>query len=176
MTIRSGRAADLEALNALYNHYVGVSAATFDTAPRSLSWRHRWFEQFADDGAYRLVVADLDGAPGGFAYSSRLRSRPAYDISVETTVYVRHDALGLGIGRQLYAALFGALAGQPLHRAYAAVTLPNPASEALHEACGFRVAGTFDEVGYKFGRYWSVRWYEKPLDQPQSRPRDAGAA
>jgi phosphinothricin acetyltransferase len=79
------------------------------------------------------------------------------------TVYVHHDALGLGVGARMYERLFELLAGEPIHRAYAGITLPNPASLALHQRFGFRDLGTYDEVGHKFGQYWSVHWLEKPL-------------
>lgn len=49
------------------------------------------------------------------------------------------------------------------HRAYAGIALPNPASVALHEKLDFTQAGIFREVGYKFGRYCDVAWYERDL-------------
>jgi phosphinothricin acetyltransferase len=67
------------------------------------------------------------------------------------------------VGSALYRALFEQLATEDLHRAYAGVALPNDASVALHERFGFRAIGTTGEVGRKFGRYWDVRWFERPL-------------
>ncbi|CAM5301397.1 N-acetyltransferase OS=Streptomyces tendae OX=1932 GN=GUR47_27290 PE=4 SV=1 [Streptomyces tendae] len=99
----------------------------------------------------------------GYATSSPYRAKPAYATSVETTVYVAPGAGGRGIGSLLYASLFDALAGEDLHRAYAAVAQPNEASARLHARFGFRHVGTYREVGRKFGRYWDVAWYEKPL-------------
>ncbi len=99
----------------------------------------------------------------GFAYSGPVRPRRAYETSIETTVYVQHDALGRGIGATLYDALFDALAGEDIHRAYAGITQPNDASVALHERFGFVRAGIYTEQGRKFGRYWDVAWFEKRL-------------
>jgi phosphinothricin acetyltransferase len=78
-------------------------------------------------------------------------------------VYCAAEATGRGVGSSLYTALFAALADEDVHRAYAGVALPNDASIALHERHGFRVIGTYAEVGRKFGRYWDVRWFERPL-------------
>ena len=50
-----------------------------------------------------------------------------------------------------------------VHRAYGGVALPNPASVTLHERLGFKLVGTFREVGFKFGKYWNVSWFEKDL-------------
>src|SRR5206468_12363985 len=99
----------------------------------------------------------------GYASSSPVRPRRAYETSIETTCYVAHDALGRGIGSELYAALFDAIAGEDLHRAYAGITMPTPASAALHVRFGFRRAGLYTQQGRKFDRYWDVAWFEKPL-------------
>ena len=99
----------------------------------------------------------------GYACSSVFRPKAAYASTVETTIYLAPEARGQGLGRRLYQALFQELESEGLHRACAGVTVPNPASEALHLALGFREAGLFGEVGRKFGRYWDVKWFEKAL-------------
>ncbi|MFN2589723.1 MAG: N-acetyltransferase family protein [Actinomycetota bacterium] len=81
----------------------------------------------------------------------------------QTSVYVRPDAIGRGVGRRLYSALFDALENEPLHRAFAGVALPNEPSLRMHRSFGFRQIGTFTEVGWKLGRYWDVTWLEKAL-------------
>jgi phosphinothricin acetyltransferase len=111
-----------------------------------------------------MVAADADSQRIlGYATSSPYRPKPAYSTSVEATVYVAPDAGRRGIGTLLYKALFAALAGEDVHRAYAGIAQPNEASVRLHERFGFRHAGTYTEVGRKFGRYWDVAWYEKEL-------------
>ncbi|GAB3593211.1 GNAT family N-acetyltransferase [Angustibacter peucedani] len=163
VTVRPGVLDDLPALTAIYNHYVETSNATFDVAPFSVEQRRTWFDHYSPSGRHRLLVAERSGEVVGYATSSPLRPKPAYDTSVETTIYCREDVVGLGLGRQLYDALLTALDGEDLHRAYAGIALPNDASVALHEAMGFTVLGTYREVGRKFGRYWDVRWFERSL-------------
>lgn len=160
--LRAGRVEDLPALVAIYNAYVGT-AITFDVEPFSVETRRPWFEQFAPRGRHRLIVAADAGEPLGYACSARLRPRAAYDPSVETSIYLAPQRTGRGLGLRLYEALFEALAGEDVHRAYAAITLPNPASLALHERLGFERVGLMREVGFKLGRFWDVVWYEKPL-------------
>ena len=162
--IRPARATDLPALTDIYNHYVRETPTTFDTEPFSVEARRAWFDQFDDTGLYRLVVAENAEGVVGYAGSVSFRPKPAYRTSVETSVYLRPEAHGHGLGSRLYAALFEALRGAGLHRAYAGVTLPNPASIALHTSFGFTEIGTYREVGYKLGRYWDVAWFEKGLD------------
>jgi phosphinothricin acetyltransferase len=163
--VRPGVEDDLPALTALYNHYVRETAITFDTAIFTPEERRPWLLSHPEDGPYRLMVA-ADRNTGrilGYVTSSPFRPKPAYTTSVETTVYVAPDAGRRGIGTLLYGALFAALSGEDLHRAYAGIAQPNEASARLHERLGFRHVGTYREVGRKFGRYWDVAWYEKEL-------------
>ena len=150
-------------LNRIYNYYVLESSATFDLEPWSGERRREWFEAFGSTGPRQAFVALADGEVVGYAYSACHRSRPAYRTSVETSVYLHPEWHRHGIGTRLYQALFDALASEDLHRAYAGIALPNQGSIALHERFGFRQVGTYDEVGRKFERYWSVLWMEKEL-------------
>ncbi|MEW2247038.1 N-acetyltransferase family protein [Streptomyces sp. NPDC006975] len=163
--VRPGVEADLEALTDLYNHYVRETPITFDTAVFTPEERRSWLLSHPEDGPYRLkVAADADTQEIlGYATSSPYRAKPAYSTSVETTVYVAPGAGGRGVGTLLYEALFAALAGEDLHRAYAGIAQPNEPSVRLHERFGFRHVGTYREVGRKFGRWWDVAWYEKEL-------------
>jgi phosphinothricin acetyltransferase len=159
--VRPALLADLPALTALYNHYIVHTPITFDVKTYEPEQRRPWFDDHAAAGRYRLLVADDRGDVVGYASTSRWRPKPAYDTTVESSVYVRHDAVGRGIGRQLYDALFDAIADEHVHAIVAGVALPNAASIALHERVGFRQVGVFREVGLKFGRFWDVCWLQK---------------
>ncbi len=154
---------DVPAMMAIYNHYVETSHATFDIDPVSLENRLAWFGGYGESGPFRLVVAEQDGQVIGYAGSGKFREKPAYVTSVEMTVYVDPDARGQGVGAQMYRRLFALLEDEPIHRAYAGITLPNPASLALHRQFGFRDIGLYDEVGFKLGMYWSVLWLARPM-------------
>jgi len=95
--------------------------------------------------------------------SSKLRPKPGYLTSIETTVYVDASGLGRGVGRALYASLLRAVSGEDLRKAFAGIALPNEASIALHRAFGYTSLGIFREAGRKYGRYWDVEWFERPL-------------
>jgi phosphinothricin acetyltransferase len=163
LEIRTAVETDVVALTDIYNHYVGSSGATFDTEELTVEARRHWLGHYRGTGPYRLLVAVDGGQALGYATSSRFRDRPAYDTSVETSVYVHPQSCGRGIGSSLYTRLFQLLEREDLHRAYAGIALPNDASQALHERFGFRPVGTYSEVGRKFGRFWDVLWMEKPL-------------
>ena len=161
--VRGGRESDVPAITDIYNHYVANTTVTFDVEPWLVDQRRFWFRQFAPVGRHQIVVAERAGAVLGYAYSTVFRGRAAYDRTVETTVYVHKDAHRLGIGTALYADLFRRLGSADVHRAVACIALPNDASVALLEHLGFASRGVVEEVGYKFGRYWNIGWYVKPL-------------
>jgi phosphinothricin acetyltransferase len=162
--VRAAIPGDLPALTAIYNHYIVNTTVTFDLNPFEPEERRAWFEDHATSGRHRLLVAAApDGAVLGYTTTSRWRPKAAYDTTVESSVYCHPGAVGQGIGRQLYAALFDALAGEDVHRIVAGIGQPNPASVALHERFGFRRVGVFSSVGRKFGNYWDVAWFERAL-------------
>ena len=86
--------------------------------------------------------------------------RASYRFTVETTVYVAEAHLGKGLGADLYAPLLEELRGGEFHCAVAGIALPNPASIALHERFGFEKVAEFQSVGYKFGDWIDVGYWE----------------
>lgn len=161
--IRHARLEDIPQITEIYNYYVEHTKITFDLEPRSIDDRTEWFHQFADAGPYRLLVADVNGVIGGYASSLRVRPKPAYMRSVETSIYVHPQQKGQGLGKALYAKLFEFLGNEEVHRAYGVIAVPNEDSVALHKAFGFKHVGTLTEAGYKFGDYVDVEWYEKVM-------------
>ncbi|MFZ1029650.1 MAG: N-acetyltransferase family protein [Limnoraphis robusta] len=164
IVIRFSQPSDIFQLTEIYNHYILNTAITFDLKLFTVERRsEEWFEHYSDIGRYRLFVAEVEGLVVGYATSSLFRPKAAYETSVETSVYVHPKAIRKGIGTLLYRRLFQALKTEDVHRAYAGITLPNPASIALHKKFGFKSVGVFREVGRKFDRYWDVEWFEKCL-------------
>jgi phosphinothricin acetyltransferase len=164
MHIRDASADDLPRLLEIYNHYVEHTHITFDTESVSLEARRVWLESFRPEGPHRLFVAELEGRVAGYASSHTFRVKPAYARSVEASIYLDPDARGVGCGSALYSRLLGTLEGESgVHRVYGGVALPNEASIALHQRFGFKSVGTYTEVGFKFGRYWDVAWFERAV-------------
>jgi len=159
--IRPAERRDLPRLTEIYNYYVLNTSVTFDVEPYTVERREAWFSQFGLTGRHRLLVAEIAGVVVGYAGSTRFRPKPAYDTTAETTIYCAPDAVGKGIGRKLYTALFETLKDEDLHRFVAGYALPNPATAAIHKHFGFTVVGVFHENGRKFGKYWDVCWSER---------------
>ncbi|HEY1710607.1 MAG TPA: GNAT family N-acetyltransferase [Rhizomicrobium sp.] len=164
--IRRAEPGDLPALLAIYNHYIATTPVTFDIELRTMVQRREWLDTFQPTGRYQCFVAVEGGRPIGWASSGKYKEKAAYATSVETSIYLDPAAHGKGLGRALYQTLIDALQGEDIHRLYAAITEPNPASVALHRAFSFRHLGTQIEVGWKFGKFWDVALYERPLAKP----------
>jgi phosphinothricin acetyltransferase len=164
LTIRPATLNDLPSLTAIHNYYVINTHVTFDVQPFDPEQRRSWFNTHSDGGRYRLLVAD-DAEEGvlGYACTGRFRTKDAYDTTVEASVACRPDTTGRGLGKLLYAALFEAIGDQDINRIVAGIAQPNLPSNNLHQHFGFKVIGTFTQVGRKFDKYWDVLWMERPL-------------
>ncbi len=148
----------------IYRAVVESSAATFDLdAPDARDWQAALAKSDPARGHFLLAALDGHGRVAGYAKSALFRAKAAYSTTCETSVYVAEDARGTGVGRALYAELIPLLERSPLRLAVAGLAEPNPASTALHEAFGFRRVGTFEGVGFKFGRPWDVTWWQRSL-------------
>ena len=159
--VRTANVDDLDVVAAIYAEQVRHGISTFDLEPPSVDyWEQRLDSTEAGD---HLLVAEHDAEVLGFAYSSSYRSRPGYRLTRETSVYLAEQARGRGLGRLLYDALVPRLHADGMHVALALVALPNPASVALHEVCGFEHLGTMHEVGRKFDRWIDTAWYQLTL-------------
>lgn len=152
----------LPAFEAIYGRAALKTPATFDLEPRPLTWWEGVLEA-ADPAVGNHLLAAVDGdRVVGFAKSGPFRDKAAYVTTRETTLYLDDQHRGQGIGTALYAELLARLDRSGVLLATAGVTQPNEASNALHRAHGFTEVGIFEGVGVKFGRPWSVLWYQRP--------------
>ncbi len=159
--IRSATPADAQAICDIYNPYVEHSVISFEETPidaatmaqriADIRQRHPWY------------VAEEAGRILGYAYAGPWRPRVAYRHAVETSVYLAADATGRGLGRALYAAVLDELPRNGFRCAMGGIALPNDASVALHEAMGFVKVAHFRDVGFKFGRWIDVGYWQRML-------------
>jgi L-amino acid N-acyltransferase YncA len=168
MLIREARSGDAAGLLAIYGPVVRETAISFEVAVPSLEEMRRRIDETLPRMPWLVVVAGDDVA--GYAYAGPHRTRAAYQWSVDVSVYVHPRHHRAGVGRALYSALLDLLVLQGYCRAYAGITLPNPASVGLHEALGFRPVGVYSGVGFKVGAWHDVGWWQRPLGAPPPHP------
>jgi L-amino acid N-acyltransferase YncA len=169
VNIRSATLHDADAFAEIYAPIVLETAISFEwTPPTADDFRAR----IAKVGAkYPWLVAEDDNAHvAGFVYASSHRDPPSYQWSVNTSVFIRADARGQGVGTALYEELHRQLVERGYYRAYAGIALPNLGSVALHESVGYRLLGIYEKVGFKFGQWRDVGWWQKELQPCVGEP------
>lgn len=168
ISIRLARVSDVEALYALYVPYVQQTAVTFELVPPTLdSFAQRVTNTLE---RYPYIVAEHEGEILGYAYASAFRPRHAYLHAAETSIYIRMDYKGNGLGRRLYTALAQLLQAQNVYTMEACIAyceqgdefVPQ-ASRIFHEKMGFTLVGRFNKCGRKFDRWYDMIWMEKVL-------------
>ncbi|HET9720391.1 MAG TPA: GNAT family N-acetyltransferase [Solirubrobacteraceae bacterium] len=153
---------------AVYAPFVEHTTVSFEeTAPGPEELARR-IQRLSTSHAF--LVAEDDGGVAGFAYGAPHRERPAYRWSTEVSLYIDPRFQRRGIGRALYGQLLPLLAQRGMRTALAGVTLPNPASVALHESCGFEPIGVYRRVGYKLGQWLDVGWWGLRLTESDGPP------
>lgn len=114
---------------------------------------------------YPWLICEVNDNIVGYAYASQFNGRAAYDWSVDFSIYIKPEYHKKKIGKALYTALSQLLRLQGYCNAYAGVTLPNIKSESLHESFGFKPVGVYHNVGFKFGNWYDVKWFELEIQE-----------
>ena len=160
--IRDATEDDAPAIAEIYNHYIRNTVITFEEVETTAEDIQNRIIKIKQAG-YSWLVAIENETVIGYAYASRWRERSAYDHSVEASVYLSSDFTSKGWGTQLYAALFDALRQKSVHVVIGGIALPNKVSVALHEKFGMEKVAHFKEVGFKFGRWVDVGYWQIKL-------------
>ncbi len=161
MPIRDVRATDAPRIAAIYNHYVRETIVTFEEAPVTDAEMARRIAETT--AGYPWLVWEDAGTVAAYACASSWKRRSAYRFAAESTIYTAPEATRRGIGSQLYLALIARMRAVGLDGRAHELWNANPASVALHEKLGFVPIGRFREVGFKFGRWVDVGYWELTL-------------
>ena len=161
MEIRLATPADAIAIQAIYAPVVSSTPISFELEPPTVEEMAARIT--AVQPAYPWLVLTDGRAVVGYAYGRQLQARGAYQWSVETSVYMDAGRRRAGLGGALYRSLLEVLVCQGYRQALAGIALPNPASIRLHEACGFRLTGVQERLGWKLGAWHDVGWFQREL-------------
>jgi L-amino acid N-acyltransferase YncA len=167
-------ARDAAACAAVYKPYVTDTVISFELTPPDAGEFAERIERITR--THPWLVAELDGDTIGFAYGSPHRERAAYRWAADVSVYLAARAQRRGIGRALYESLFELLEQQGFRTLCAGITLPNEASVALHEVLGFAPVGIYRNIGFKFGAWHDVGWWQRQLLPPVQTPPEPTSA
>jgi phosphinothricin acetyltransferase len=163
MLIRPAEPRDIPAVTRIYAHAVRYGTASFELDPPDEAEMGRRCRALVD-GGYPYLVAENDDEVAGYAYAGPYRARPAYRFTVEDSVYIAPDRQRRGVGRALLDRLLVESEARGFRQMIAVIgdSAQTPSIE-LHRAAGFRLVGTFEAVGFKFGRWFDSVLMQKPL-------------
>ena len=162
--IREASNEDSAEIASIYNFYVAHTSVTFEEEPVSPAQFAQRIEAVLDNGLPWLVSAE-NRTITGYAYATTFKPRTAYRFSVESTIYVAPHSQGKGLGVALYEALLQKLNQAGIRNVIDCITLPNPASVALYEKINTQKVGHFPAVGFKFGQWLDVGYWQLQLSQ-----------
>jgi L-amino acid N-acyltransferase YncA len=153
ISIRPATPTDIPAITRIYEHAVKYGTASFELEAPDEAEMARRMRALVDDG-YPYIAAEIDGALAGYAYAGPYRPRRAYRFSVEDSIYIDPGAQRRGVGRALLENLIDECERRGFRQMVAVIgdSAQTPSIE-LHRAAGFRMIGTIENVGYKFGRW-----------------------
>jgi L-amino acid N-acyltransferase YncA len=160
--VRDATVTDASDIAAIYAHHVLHGTASFETVPPTMDF---WTAKLTDVLArqWPFIVATDNQKLLGYAYATQFRDRAAYARTCENSIYVRHDAIGRGIGLQLMTALIDRVETAGFREVIAVIGGGEPASIALHAKVGFRHAGRMERVGCKFGRLLDTVYMQRSI-------------
>ena len=169
--MREARPEDAEDLLGIYKPYVESTAITFEyEVPTQEEFQSRIVNTLKRY-PYLLAVDEKDEIVG-YAYASAFKTRKAYEWSVETSIYIREDRHGEGIGKLLYQSLEDILKEQGICTMCACIAYPNPKSEMFHERLGFKTVAHFHKSGFKMGKWYDMIWMEKCIGEYAQEPKE----
>ncbi|CAO3611841.1 unnamed protein product [Cunninghamella echinulata] len=165
-TIREATEADLEAILGIYNERVLHSTSLFVYDPIDLENRQTWFKDSKSKG-YPVIVAVEKSTNQTIAYASLgpYRPHPAYVLAAEVSLYIHENHHRRGLGRILLDELIDIAKKMKLRSLIASITSENQPSLQLFSQYGFTLAGTFNDVGYKFGRFLDVTFLQRIITE-----------
>ena len=152
-SIRPATPADIPAITRIYEHAVRHGTASFELEPPDDAEMDRRMRALLD-GGFPYLAAESGGELFGYAYAGYYRTRPAYRFTVEDSIYIAPQAQRRGVGRALLDRLIAESESRGFRQMLAVIgDSANAASIELHHDAGFRMVGTFENVGFKFGRW-----------------------
>lgn len=165
ISVRHATEKDIPEMLSIYNDIILNTTAVYDYKPHTLEMRQAWYKTKQEQG-FPVFVADDQGSVAGFSSIGPFRAWAAYKYSVENSVYVAAAKRGKGIGKLLIPPLIEAARQLQMHTVIAGIDAANESSIRLHRGFGFEETAHFKQVGYKFGRWLDLKFFQLILNTP----------
>jgi len=146
----------------IFNEVIKTSTALYEYQPRSMDTMKSWFETKAA-GNFPVIGLVAQETLLGFASYGTFRPQPAYQYTVEHSVYVHPDHRGHGYGKLLLEELIQSARADQMRSTIGVIDAQNLVSIRLHEQLGFKQVGMISEAGFKFDRWLDAAIYQLML-------------
>lgn len=163
VTIRLAERKDVDSILKIYEPEVMKGIASFEVELPSQDVMWERIQRVLKDAPW--LVAEFDGKVIGYCYSSIFNGRFGYRFTRSVSIYIDPEYQELKVGYQLYSKLFQVLEAQGYKNLLALIVSPNPRSVHFHQKFGFVKAGKFNQIGYKFGKWLDIEFYEMKLNE-----------
>ena len=98
---RDAKRSDLEKITEIYNSTIASRLVTADTEPVSVESKIKWFEEHSPEKRPLWVIEDELNEIVGWVSFQSFYGRPAYDATVEISIYLDSNQRGKGLGKEV---------------------------------------------------------------------------
>ena len=170
ITIRTATPDDAEQLLKIYAPYIEQTAVSFEYEVPDVEEFKKRIEGILPKLPY--LVAEIGDEIVGYAYANTFKARAAYSKTVETSIYVKMEKRGHGVGKRLYDELEKRLKAMGILNMTACVSWIDTPNQYLthdspdfHRHMGFAQCAHFHQCGYKFNTWFDILWFEKMIGE-----------
>jgi len=174
--IRPAEPNDIGAITRIYADAVLNGTASFELEPPDEAEMLRRQTALLSNG-YPYFAAEIENIVAGYAYAGPYRTRPAYDWTIEDSIYVAPDMHRKGIGGLLLARLITESERRGFRQMIGVIgDSAQIGSIRVHERAGFSHVGTFRSVGFKHGKWLDTVLMQRALGKGDATaPQHDGA-
>ena len=161
MKIRKIEASDYPQILEIYNYYIINTTINFEQKPITILELSEKVDKILKK--YPFIVLEDGNIVIGYAYLAEFNPRTSYNITANLSIYLKPDIESKGYGTMLLKEIEKLAREQNIINIISIITEENTYSVKFHLKHDFREVGVLDKVGYKFGRYLSVTYFQKKL-------------
>jgi len=165
MNLRIATENDIPAILEIFNDALVNTTAVYSYQKATLEEQLDWFRHKTEAKIPVYIAEDESGCLGYVTYGP-FRTRPAYKYTVELSIYVDSKARNKGIGKAMMAKILQVCEEKELKTLICGIDSENKASIALCQKFGFTHSGSLKKVGYKFGHWLDLEFYQLELKGP----------
>lgn len=162
LTYRNAQPSDLETIVAIYNTTIASRMVTADTSPITVESRKIWFHEHNAENRPLWMVEELDTIVGWVSFQS-FYGRPAYDATVEVSIYLDPSQRRRGLGKQILNHCLENAPKLGIKTILGFIFAHNAPSLRLFENCGFKEWAMLPDIAEMDGKEYSLKILGKRL-------------